>query len=173
MSQGRTKPLLVVLIAGLGAVLAMPTLSSARIKERNRLFVSMDGDNEPGGGDANGNGFGMVDLFPRRRQVCFNLSWSDIAEPVADAHIHKGVAGVSGDVKVPLWGPDQSGGNAAGCVPNVRRSLIENLRDHPRRFYVNLHNGDFPDGAIRGQLMQNAPVCGGTCWPEPPKPRGG
>jgi hypothetical protein len=173
MPQSRTKPLLVVLIGVLGVTLAIPALSSARIKEKNRLFVLMNGDNEPSGGDTDGSGQGIVDLFPGRRRVCFNLSWSNIAEPVRDAHIHKGEAGAPGPVRVTLWGPDQSGGSAADCVPNVGRKLIRKLREDPREYYVNLHNDAFPDGAIRGQLMQNSLVCGGECWPEPPRPRGG
>jgi hypothetical protein len=38
-----------------------------------------------------------------------------------------------------------------GCV-EVPRALTEELRDHPRRFYVNVHNNPYPEGAIRGQL---------------------
>jgi hypothetical protein len=154
----------------LGALLALPSLAGG-VSDENRLFVELDGDSEVGGGDPDANGFGMVDLFKRQREVCFNLSWVDKTEPVRSAHIHKGRAGDDGGIKVTLWGPDESGGNAAGCVDDVGRRLIKRLRENPRRYYVNLHNGEFPEGAIRGQLRQEPPpVCGGTCWPEPPHP---
>jgi hypothetical protein len=34
----------------------------------------------------------------------------------------------------------------------VPRALSLELRDHPHRFYVNVTNGQYPEGAIRGQL---------------------
>jgi hypothetical protein len=41
-----------------------------------------------------------------------------------------------------------------GCVGDVRRKLLRNIRQHPWRYHVNLHNEEFPEGAIRGQLRR-------------------
>ena len=37
-------------------------------------------------------------------------------------------------------------------MDGVKRDLLRELARHPERFYVNLHNHKFHDGAIRGQL---------------------
>jgi hypothetical protein len=40
------------------------------------------------------------------------------------------------------------------CV-DISSSLSEALREHPGRYYINVHNKPFPDGAIRGQLERD------------------
>ncbi len=41
--------------------------------------------------------------------------------------------------------------HTGGCV-GVPEALSLELLEHPRRFYVNVTNGQYPEGAIRGQL---------------------
>ena len=43
----------------------------------------------------------------------------------------------------------------AGCV-EVDRDLAEAIAADPRGYYVNVHNAEFPGGAIRGQLRRLA-----------------
>jgi hypothetical protein len=50
---------------------------------------------------------------------------------------------------VPLAAP--SAGHSQGCV-DVDRSLADAIRKAPQGYYVNVHNSEFPAGAIRGQL---------------------
>jgi hypothetical protein len=38
----------------------------------------------------------------------------------------------------------------------VPRALSLELLEHPRRFYVNVTNGQSPEGAIRGQLQRSS-----------------
>jgi hypothetical protein len=38
-----------------------------------------------------------------------------------------------------------------GCV-SANRDLIKEIRKNPEQFYFNVHTGEFPGGAVRGQL---------------------
>src|ERR687898_92442 len=69
--------------------------------------------------------------------------------PATAAHIHVGFRGEAGPIVVPLNPPTD--GSSSACV-EIPRALSLELREHPNRYYVNVHNNPFPDGAIRGQL---------------------
>ena len=38
-----------------------------------------------------------------------------------------------------------------GCV-GVEHDLLKAIRKDPEQYYVNVHTGEFPEGAVRGQL---------------------
>ncbi|MEA2826226.1 MAG: hypothetical protein QOG43_665 [Actinomycetota bacterium] len=99
---------------------------------------------------ADPNGTGQVGIFldARRGSVCFGLSVANIA-PATAAHIHFAPAGSNGPVVVPL--PAPTTGSSAGCV-SANPALVQNIIDHPADYYVNVHNAEYPGGAIRGQL---------------------
>src|SRR3712207_9180335 len=58
----------------------------------------------------------------------------------------------SGPVVVPLKAPTD--GSSEGCTA-ISKQLSKNLREHPWRYYVNVHNEPYPEGAIRGQLHRD------------------
>src|SRR5688572_19592329 len=105
----------------------------------------------PGPGDADGTGTVTIRLNQGKKQVCYELTVSNIAAATA-AHIHSGATGVAGPPVVNLAAPVN--GTSSGCVDNVDVNLIKALRQKPEDYYVNVHNADFPDGAIRGQLAK-------------------
>jgi hypothetical protein len=39
------------------------------------------------------------------------------------------------------------------CIEGLDRTLVADIMRSPRDYYVNVHNPEFPDGAIRGQLF--------------------
>ena len=122
--------------------------------------VAMDGDQEvPGPGDPNGLGSATLDLNPTTGRVCFALDWQRIGRPFA-AHIHKGVAGVAGPIRVTLFvaprGLPGSIRGVQGCVRGVDGDLIQRIIDNQERYYVNIHNKAYPAGALRGDLVQPA-----------------
>ena len=143
------------LAGGVVALIAALTIPTAHAAAPVQLVANLKGATEvPGPGDPNGTGEAIVVVKRKLEKVCFSLSWRRIGQPRA-AHIHKGRRGEAGPVKVLLF-EDASGlpspGEVQGCVPNVGERLLRRLARHPRRFYVNIHNGAYPDGAIRGQL---------------------
>ncbi len=104
----------------------------------------------PGPGDPDGSGMANITVNQFKRQVCFALMVSDIG-PATAAHIHVGAPDVAGPVVVPL-NPPPTDGTSSGCANNVDVRLIRNIIRNPGGYYVNVHNEEFPAGAIRGQL---------------------
>ncbi len=101
-------------------------------------------------GDSDGSGEAFVTLNPGLREVCFQLSVSDIA-PATAAHIHKAPEGTPGPVVVGLTSPTD--GFSSGCV-NADFDLILDIIQNPSEYYVNVHNAEFPAGTVRGQLSK-------------------
>jgi hypothetical protein len=126
-----------------------------RFIEKGALISVMSGDQEIAGGDADGHGVGFVRA--RGQQVDFGLTWSGIAAPTA-GHIHVGAVGVNGAVVVPFFaapgGLPASINGIAGTVTGVAADLVKAINRNPRGYYTNLHNAEFPGGAIRGQLFR-------------------
>ncbi|TFY98454.1 CHRD domain-containing protein [Ramlibacter rhizophilus] len=78
------------------------------------------------------------------------------------AHIHEGARGTNGPVVANLAWPQD--GQAADCLtegetdpsgpkfPTGEPGIVQRILANPSAFYINVHNTDFPAGAIRGQL---------------------
>jgi CHRD domain len=119
-------------------------------------LISVDtGDQEIAGGDADGHGTAFVQASGST--VRFGFSFAGIAPPSA-GHIHQGAVGVNGPVVVPFFsapgGLPMTINGIAGTVTGLDRKLVAMINRDPRGFYTNLHNADFPGGAIRGQLFR-------------------
>jgi len=110
----------------------------------------------PDPGDPNGFGAAEITIRVDLKRLCFTIVVFDVGLPTAAAHIHRGAAGVAGPVRVTLEEPVEVAGTgiglASGCVHGIDRPLLRRIRDNPGGFYVNVHNGAFPGGAVRGQL---------------------
>jgi hypothetical protein len=116
------------------------------------LSASLTGAAEvPGPGDNDGTGTVKLTLNEGQGQICFELTTSNIAAATA-AHIHEAPAGKAGAVVVTL-APPPTEGSSKNCV-SADKDLIKRIRQNPENFYVNVHNAEFPNGAIRGQLSQ-------------------
>ena len=115
------------------------------------LYTRLLGTAEvPGPGDPDGKGNAVIVLKMDSLEVCWILVVKNITLPATAAHIHVGAANVAGPVVVPLSAPNARG-LAAGCAV-VTEALFMNLMMNSEQYYVNVHNADFPAGAVRGQL---------------------
>jgi hypothetical protein len=144
-----------VLASVTGLALLIPTApAGAKV---TALETALSGAAEvPGPGDADGSGAAQVRVDVKKQKVCFTIVVLDITLPAAAAHIHDGETGVAGGVVVTLAAPvDVAGtgiGVANGCVRDLDKPLLRDIKNNPDQFYVNVHTSDFPDGAVRGQL---------------------
>ena len=143
--------------AGLAAVAAL-AIPAGTAAAPTTLEARMTGAHEvPGPGDPNGRGEATIKVRPAKRKLCFELEWHRIGNATA-AHIHKGERGEAGNIKVVLF-EDPAGlppGAAVNdCVRKQKRRLLRRIARNPERFYVNVHNEEYPDGAIRGQLRES------------------
>ena len=130
----------------LALVLAVPAVVLAAGKP---LTVEMTGAAEvPGPGDPDGSGTATFRINPGKGEICYTLSVSNIAPPTA-AHIHVGTPDVAGPVVVPLVPP--TSGTSSACA-TIDRELAKALVRDPGNYYVNVHNAEFPAGAVRAQL---------------------
>lgn len=102
----------------------------------------------PGPGDPDGAGVAGMVVNVNRSRICYFLAVRNIA-PATMAHIHAGAAGVAGPIVVNLAPP--TSGFSANCTP-VAQTLAADIAANPANYYVNVHNADFPAGAVRGQL---------------------
>jgi len=111
------------------------------------FYTALTGAAEvPTPGDPDGAGTAKITINPGHQKVCWELTATGIA-PATMAHIHVGGVGVGGGIAVMLSPP--SDGASSGCVEDEDAAAI---LANPDGYFVNVHNADFPAGALRGQL---------------------
>ncbi|WP_265530097.1 CHRD domain-containing protein [Sphingomicrobium marinum] len=106
----------------------------------------------PGPGDPDGSGITKLWLNHGQSEICYEIMVTDIALPATGAHIHEAPAGSSGGVVVGLAAPNADGASM-GCTM-VDQNLIKEIRKNPADYYINIHNAEYPAGAVRGQLRK-------------------
>jgi hypothetical protein len=130
------------------AVVAAAAALSAPAYAADKLSAHLGG---AGSADTDGAGHASFTIDSAKNEVCYDLMVEKI-QPATMAHIHKGAAGASGPVAVPLNKPDADG-KAKGCA-TVGADVVKAILAAPGDYYVNVHNAEFPGGAIRGQLSK-------------------
>lgn len=160
-----------VLLSGIAVVAYLSLTSQLHAGHTNTLLIAeMDGREEVGEdpaqrlvGDPNGKGIGYVfGIDGDATTLCYSMIVDKIQlVPVGDgmaAHIHEGVRDTNGPVVAVLAGPED--GNAADCLtegeegkfPTGEAGIVQRILNNPSDFYINIHNPEFPAGAIRGNL---------------------
>ena len=139
-----------MLVAAALALIGILTFGGAALAG-TMLTASLSGTNEfPGPGDSDGSGTADLNLIPKKERICYTLTVEKI-EPATMAHIHKGASTEAGPIVKGLKAPTD--GDSQGCV-RLARAKIMKIKNNPSGYYVNVHNGDFPNGAVRGQLSK-------------------
>ena len=143
---------LIISFAASASLIATAALAGTGVDNAPiRLSAVLTGAAEvPGPGDADGSGKAVLELTPAQNHVCVKLHVQNIA-PATMAHVHIGVAGQAGDVVVPL---DPPTAGASSTCKDIPEDLTKALSKTPANYYVNVHNADFPKGALRGQLKK-------------------
>lgn len=114
-----------------------------------RAEVATDATNNRIVGDPNGSGEAYV-FSTGDGVVCYVLEVDKIA-PATAAHIHEAEAGSNGPVVVTLSAP--TSGSSAGCVDTGDADLAADITlRESSEYYVNVHNAEYPSGAVRAQL---------------------
>ena len=133
---------------GLTATVASPA-TAAGDRSGRPLSTGLNGAEEvPGPGDPDGAGTALLRVNPGRGTLCYRLSVEGIAGATG-AHVHEAPSGAAGPIVVPLQPP--ANGTSRGCV-EIGRALARDIVRDPSDYYVNVHNAEFPKGALRGQL---------------------
>lgn len=170
-----------VMIAGVGLASAGHLNPLLEADLDGRQEVRSDAKSKRIVGDPNGRGEGYVfgidnddfvingrpDVSRDNRDVlCYLLIVDDIADLESNpgptnnfrAHIHRGAEGENGPVVANLAFP--TGGQSADCLTEgeegkgMAAGIVQEILSNPESFYFNVHNSEYPGGAVRGQLSE-------------------
>jgi hypothetical protein len=132
-------------------LLASLALVGGALAAETTLTAQLTGEADT---DEDGTGMATVVLDPEAGTACWEMTVENV-DPITVSHIHEGAAGVDGGVVVDL---DLDGfeSSSEGCNEAADADTLQAIIDSPADFYVNVHNEDFPGGAIRGQLAAAA-----------------
>lgn len=116
-----------------------------------KIQTRLTGEAEvPGPGDPDGKGRAAITgVNGQPDLLCYRIEARRIA-PATAAHIHEGPPDVAGPIVVTLEPPTR--GRSSACVETP---LAQEILAEPHEYYVNVHNADYPAGAIRGQLSRS------------------
>jgi len=102
-------------------------------------------------GDPDAYGVATITM-PTKTTICFSILIDNVDPPTA-AHIHAGTAAVNGGIIVPLAPPATGNPGASSNCVGTPAGFNASLAKDPASFYVNVHTGAFPNGAMRGQVF--------------------
>ena len=110
-------------------------------------------------GDPDGSGVANVRLDPDQDLVCYSIVVRDIGAPaeprpgIGSAHIHgpQPAEGIALDLDTDYLATGTSTHIARDCV-SADSDTVDAVLANPELFYVNVHNVEFPVGAVQGSL---------------------
>jgi len=163
-----------IALAGVAGAIAIPSIVFGNARRTDGslkaqqlaetpYIAQLTGSNEfPGPGDPDGSGTATVSFAKQEDgayEVCWDMAYTGIATPTA-AHIHPGAAGAANSPVIDFGVPTPN--SFKGCLPNQAATVVDPILAAPSAFYVNVHTGEFPNGAIRAQLVKGPEPAGST-----------
>ena len=137
-------------VAALAAVAVIALPASGTAPPGSAFFAKLDGEHGPAP-DADPDGYGTFSGGLRGTSFCYGYTVFKIGNPTA-AHIHVGGPNVDGGIRVGLQIPASGlSGSRAACT-TLTTAQANAIRTNPGGHYINVHNGEYPAGAVRGQL---------------------
>lgn len=137
-------------IAGAAALLGLLGVAApAEGADTKNYTAAMTAAEETPPGPEGASGTGAFSIDMAASTFCYEVTWNEkTGEPNA-GHIHRGKKGLQGPNVINMQLPDKR----KDCV-KVDGALLKEIAGDPSGFYVNIHTGMYPTGAIRGQLQQ-------------------
>jgi hypothetical protein len=142
----------VALLAFVLVTVAVSPVAGARPKPNAFNFTMSGSQVVPGPGDPDGTANTNVSLFfSKPYTVCGATNPQNVQRPFTALELHRAPAGEAGPV-VALLDPALTGGTEASGCAGVAKKLLQDIQNNPELYYLDAHNAEFPDGAIRGQV---------------------
>jgi hypothetical protein len=152
------KSILMTSLAASAALIATGAVAQT-VNESGRKFSTiLTGEAEvnaagvPNQGDLDGTGSADITVNVGQQRVCWDIDVAGISAPTR-GHIHKAPTTTTGPIVVGFFEPTTVDLNGCTTTP-VDRALLRDIIQNPSQYYVNVHNADFPPGALRGQLAK-------------------
>lgn len=112
-----------------------------------RFGARLSGMFEPGGGDSDGFGSFLMEIDSANGRACYTLVTRRIGL-ASSAAIHSRADSTAGAPLLPLDITGPVNDTCTRLSPEQVRAVIAD----PRSYQVSVRNGQFPHGALRGQL---------------------
>lgn len=143
-------------LAGLVAAMVIPVTAfvapASHAGTVDQFTVPFSGDQVvPGPADSDGTGGVFVSLGRHTGTLCYFADTANISTPLTVAHLHRGLRGQAGEVVVDLPLPAVTDPDFSHCL-TVGSELVRDIAKQRDAYYIDVHNQEFPDGAIRAQL---------------------
>lgn len=140
-----------LVVAALAVALVASTSATASAKTQERFTRPLDSAQVvPGPGDPDGSGGVFIFLDRQDGRFCVFVNTTNVSTPFISVDLHRAPEGEVGSVVVEVFGPTTDP-DPSRCM-DLDRKLVKDISKHKEDYYIDIHNDEFPGGAIRGQL---------------------
>lgn len=134
---------------GIAAATAVVVAAGLAVAAPAPRVATMSGETKP-----NATGRAALRIDPAANKVCFEITFEGVADPNFGS-INRGNG--NGEVfEVELFNGDRGPRSSPvkGCARDVPRPILREIKEHPRRFWVNTSHYSFHDSAMIGRIRK-------------------